>query len=64
MDVIGEMDGTNQHTITRDELVEVALYNNDIAMLKDAILSDTASALYRKMNPRRSASRKTGGARA
>jgi hypothetical protein len=49
MDVIKEMGAS----ITRAELLEVADQNNQIAMIKEAILRDTMSVLHRKLHPRR-----------
>lgn len=51
MDVIEEM--ADRQTITRKDLIEVAHHNNHIALIKEAVLKDAGSALYRKMYPRR-----------
>jgi hypothetical protein len=63
MDVIEDLDRAGRETIRRAELLEVAHQNNHIAMIKEAVLKDTKSALVRHTYPRRSGRRK-GGARA
>ncbi|HZL96497.1 MAG TPA: hypothetical protein VFB99_22775, partial [Vicinamibacterales bacterium] len=50
MDVIRSM--ADGQTITREELLEVAHQNNHIAGIREAILGDTRTALYRKAHPR------------
>jgi len=64
IDVIEDMDRTKRTTISRDELLEVAHQNNHIAMIKDAILGDTKSALYRYHYPPRRRRPGSGGRRA
>jgi hypothetical protein len=58
MDVIEGM--AEGQTITREELLEIAAYNNQVAMIKEAILRDTGRALYRKFYPRRRSATRGG----
>jgi hypothetical protein len=50
MDVIEEM--AVGQMISREELLEVAHQNNHIAGIKEAILGDTSTTLYRNAYPR------------